>query len=130
MAVAPVAAHLSLGVRLDELGPPAADVNLLDFQKPLFEERQLIGAIIYIDGFGNLITNIELPHLRQIPTTAITVCCKQQRIEGISRTYAQHPPGTLIALPSSRGHLELAVVGGNASLHLDARTSDTVVLRW
>ncbi|MDA1051023.1 MAG: SAM-dependent chlorinase/fluorinase [Planctomycetota bacterium] len=128
--IAPVAAHLSLGVPLSKLGPPAGDVTLLDFQKPRFEERQLFGTIVSIDRFGNLITDIELAHLRQIPTTEFTVCCKQRRIERISRTYADYPPGTLIALPGSQGRLELAIVGGNASLQLDAKISDAVVLSW
>ncbi len=128
--LAPVAAHLSLGVRLGKLGPPATDVTWLDLSMPQFEERRLVGTIISIDSFGNLITNIELAHLRQIPTTEVIVCCKQRRIEGISRTYADYPPGTLVALPGSQGHLELAIVGGNASLRLDAKISDAVVLTW
>lgn len=128
--IAPVAAHLSLGVGLGKLGPPATDIRWLDLPMPQFEEQRLIGQIIGIDRFGNLITDIELAHLRQIPTTEIVIRCKQRRIEGISRTYAQHPPGILIALPDSQGHLALAIVGGNAALQLDAKISDAVVLTW
>ncbi|MEO8493940.1 MAG: SAM-dependent chlorinase/fluorinase [Planctomycetota bacterium] len=128
--MAPVAAHLSLGVRLGRLGPPATDVKTIDFAVPRFEERQLIGQVIGIDRFGNLITNIELAHLRQIPTTEINVCFKQQQVSGISRTYGEHPVGALIALPGSQGHLELAIVGGSASVELGAKISDAVLLTW
>jgi S-adenosylmethionine hydrolase len=128
--IAPVAAHLSLGVRLGNLGPPATDVILLDCQEPQFEERQLIGKIISIDHFGNLITNIEVTHLRQIPTTKIIVRCNQQHIDGLSQTYGTQSTGALIALLSSQGHLELAIVNGNAAAQLGARVSDAVAVTW
>ena len=128
--MAPVAAHLSLGVRLSKFGPPASDVTLLEFPKPQFEERRLLGQIIGIDSFGNLITNIEAAHIRQLPVTDVVVCCNQQHVEGISETYGQHPAETLIALIGSQGHLELAIVNGNAAAQLGAKISDAVVLTW
>ena len=128
--MAPVAAHLSRGVRLSELGPLATKVELLEFPRPLSEDRQMTGQIIGIDGFGNLITNIELAHVQQIGTTDFVVCCHQQQADGISETYGQHPSGKLVALIGSQGHLELAVVNGNAAAQLGAKISDPIVLTW
>jgi S-adenosylmethionine hydrolase len=128
--MAPVAAHLSLGVRLSELGPFARDVQLLEFPSPQAEERRLTGQIIGIDGFGNLITNIEMVHVEQIGTAEFVVCCHPQQVDGISEIYGQHPSGRLIALIGSQGHLELAIVNGNAAVQLGAKISDPIALTW
>lgn len=128
--MAPVAAHLSLGVELSEFGPPATDIVLLDIPSPRVEQRRVIGQIISIDGFGNLITNIESAQVGQIPATESIVTCNERQVHGISPTYGLHPPGTLIALFGSHGHLELAIVNGNAARTLGAQISDAVVLAW
>lgn len=128
--MAPVAAHLSLGVRLSTLGPNATDVTLLECLEPRFEERQLLGKIVRIDHFGNLITNIEVTHLRHIPATEIIVRCNEREVSGISQTYAVHPHGTLIALLGSQGWLELAVVNGSAAAQTGAQISDVVTVGW
>ncbi|MBC8352349.1 MAG: SAM-dependent chlorinase/fluorinase [Planctomycetes bacterium] len=128
--MAPVAAHLSLGVGLDELGPPATDVVLLDLPAPSIEGRRLIGQIVGIDGFGNLLTNIDLAHIDQIPEAGFIISCNKRQIAGVREAYAQHPPGTLIALIGSQGCLELATVNGNAAIQLGARIGDTVSTAW
>ncbi|MCA9124227.1 MAG: SAM-dependent chlorinase/fluorinase [Planctomycetaceae bacterium] len=128
--MAPIAAHLSLGVSLTQIGPSATDVKLLDIVGPRFTERQLIGRIISIDRFGNLITDIGLAHLRQIPMRDVVVRCKQREIAGISQTYGQHSRGALIAIISSQGRLELATVNGNAAVEVGASIEDSVVIDW
>ena len=56
---APVAAHLSLGVKPQQLGIKINQLKQLDIPKPVYKKTgQVEGQIIYIDRFGNLITNI------------------------------------------------------------------------
>ena len=63
---APVAAHLSLGIPLDDIGLPAH--NLIRFPMPpiTISDGKLVGEIIKIDSFGNAITNISAAALRQV----------------------------------------------------------------
>ena len=56
---APVAAHLSLGVPLDDIGPPAQTLVQLPIQVPELSGNTLTGQIVKIDRFGNAITNIS-----------------------------------------------------------------------
>ncbi|HRX79715.1 MAG: SAM-dependent chlorinase/fluorinase [Planctomycetaceae bacterium] len=128
--LAPVAAHLSLGVALSRMGPVATNLALLNSSSPQFGERQLTGEIINIDRFGNLITDIGLEHLRKIPTTEIVVRHRQREVAGVSQTYGQHPGGALIALVGSRGYLELAIVDGHAANEIEASIADAIVLSW
>jgi S-adenosylmethionine hydrolase len=63
---APVAAHLSLGVKPQQLGIKINQLEQLDMPKPVRKKPgQAEGRIIYIDRFGNLITNITKEHLMQ-----------------------------------------------------------------
>ena len=55
---APVAAHLSLGVDLDDFGPRVTDPVSLAFPEPEFGPETIQGEIISVDRFGNLISNI------------------------------------------------------------------------
>ena len=55
---APVAAHLSLGVDLRQLGPTVTDPIRLPWPEPTFTAKIIRGEIIHVDRFGNLVSNI------------------------------------------------------------------------
>ncbi len=124
---APVAAALSLGFPPVEFGEPQTSLEILPIPRP--EERpggSLVGHVIHIDNFGNLITDIrgdDLPSADKVGT--IDVC--KRSISGIVRTYAEG--SGLIALVGSSGYLELALKGGNAASLLDAKVGDEVKLK-
>lgn len=61
---APVAAHLSLGIKPQQLGDTIPHLKTLDIPQPVFENKeQWEGRVISIDRFGNLITNITRAHI-------------------------------------------------------------------
>ena len=63
---APVAAHLSLGVKPQKMGIMINQLERLDMPKPVPKKTgQVEGQIIYIDRFGNLITNITRSHIKR-----------------------------------------------------------------
>ncbi len=63
---APVAAHLSLGIKPQKLGIGISQLERLEIPKPTYKKPgQLEGQIIFIDRFGNLITNITREHIAQ-----------------------------------------------------------------
>jgi S-adenosyl-L-methionine hydrolase (adenosine-forming) len=64
---APVAAHLSLGLPLSELGPPAGEIVPLDLPEPKrLPDGSIEGEVILVDRFGNLITNIPRAMLARL----------------------------------------------------------------
>ena len=56
---APVAAHLSRGVPIQKLGPALKDFVRLDWPEPRVRRGGFEGEVVYIDRFGNAITNLE-----------------------------------------------------------------------
>ena len=125
--LAPVAAHLSLGTALDDLGEAWDQPVQLSWPQVAVEKQRLQGEIIAIDTFGNLITNIPQDLVAAAgAANSATVHCGGRTISGIVATYGQRRPGTLVALVGSSNRLEIAVVNGNAAVELRAEVGDAV----
>ena len=124
---APVAALLSLGFPPIEFGEPVTSVEMLPLPQPAKRpDGSLVGHILHIDNFGNLITDIkgdDLPKANQ----PVTIEVGGRLISGLSGTYAEGRG--LLALIGSSGYLEISLKGGDASSLLDARVGSEVSLR-
>jgi hypothetical protein len=125
---APVAAHLANGTPPTVLGPRLPLLVEAELEQPTRGRAgELVGRIIHLDNFGNCITNITPEHLRDAGFgEQITAQIIDQRIPGLSRTYADAASGTLVALFGSSNRLELAVRNGNAAKSLGVGVGDTV----
>ena len=112
---APVAAHLARGVALDLLGPPVTDPVRLESATPVDSEDRLEGAVVHVDRFGNLITNLPAGWCTAVQ--AVTVG-SSGRIP-FHGTYADVADGEAVALIGSAGLLEIGVRNGSAAAHLE-----------
>lgn len=129
--MAPAAAHLSLGVSMNELGTPSETLHELDWPRAVAQENRVDGLVREVDSFGNLVTNISVEMLSGYPTdNRACVVCDIYETWGIFRTYGDQPRGTLIALVGSNNFLELAIVGESASKRLGVRAGATVTVAW
>ncbi len=117
---APVAAHISLGVELSQLGKPITDPEKLTLPQPYIKDDILKGEITRVDNFGNIITNIKKEHLKNYLGDNLPVIqIGEYKITGIFETYSDREKGELLALFSSADHLEIAVNLGKASEYLN-----------
>ena len=128
--MAPVAAHLSIGVPMDELGPPVADLVELSWPEPRRTERRVEGEVLYADHFGNVVTNVPREMLEDAPAGSVRVCGADQTFHGIRCTYAQVGVGEGAVLFGSSGLLEIAVREGSAAERFGLHSGDRVVVRW
>jgi S-adenosylmethionine hydrolase len=126
---APVAANLTLGLDPRRLGPPAKNWVRLHRPTPSAAAEGLLGEVIFVDDFGNLITNIPGEALTQEAGTR-WVKVGGQEVPRFVRTYAEAEPGTLVALVSSDGWLEVAVAHGSAAQRLHAGVGTVVSTGW
>ncbi|MCS7222098.1 MAG: SAM-dependent chlorinase/fluorinase [Anaerolineae bacterium] len=125
---APVAAYLARGVPITSLGEPIDDPVILDLPQPRrMPDGSLQGQVVYVDQFGNLVTNIPAKWLDRAVQWQIEVA--GQTVEGLSRTYSDVPGGHLLALIGSTGALELAVREGNAARTLGIGVGEPVRVR-
>ena len=131
---APVAAHLSRGVPLREFGPEVSDPMRLAQAHPRHEGNTLTGRVVFIDRFGNALTNLTLQALhkafgRDIPSERMSVTVLDRMVTGLARSYGDAPVGTMLAIVGSSGRLEIAQVGGNAAARVGIGEGDPVVVR-
>jgi S-adenosyl-L-methionine hydrolase (adenosine-forming) len=124
---APVAGHLSLGLRPAKLGPVVQDWVRLAIPKPKQTAKGVRGEVIYIDSFGNLITNIPASAVSIRPTSLVVGRRRIQRFAWV-RTYGEAKPGDLAVLISSFGYLELAIAQGSAARRLRANVGTAVYI--
>ena len=112
---APVAARLSLGIKPNVFGYEVSSLKRLQFGKPVIKEGKLLGEILHIDTFGNLVTNIdEGTLLRFTKNRSVIIRAKGEIIHGLKKGYWESKKGEPMALWGSGGFLEIAIREGNA----------------
>jgi S-adenosyl-L-methionine hydrolase (adenosine-forming) len=110
---APAAAHVSLGVPLDELGPSIDDLNVYPaWRAKRVDDGSLYGRVLHVDHFGNLISDVrgaDLPN-------KICVDIGGRRLTGPQKTFQDGPE--LVAYVGSAGFLEIGRRNGSAAEEL------------
>ncbi|MGD8262474.1 MAG: SAM-dependent chlorinase/fluorinase [Desulfobacterales bacterium] len=132
----PVGAHISRGVNLKAFGTETDlthVVRLKDFHAQIDQNGDLIGRVVSIDNFGNLITNIDAGMLAHSCKTgsAVKACVTigGHVVKGLSTTYANVELNTPAALIGSRGYMEIAVNGGSAAQFFNIHRGDNVQVK-
>ena len=124
---APVAALLAMGFPPIEFGEKVAALMMLPLSEPFPRpDGSLLGHILHIDGFGNLITDVHSDHLESLGE-AVTIQIGDQVITGLSRTYSEGRG--LLAVIGGSGYLEISLNGGRAQALLDARVGNELRIR-
>ena len=113
---APVAGHILNGLHIRHLGPRPETYKLLDLAAAEADDERLRGEIIYVDRFGNLISNISADLIREqfADVDRATVTCGGRSIGPICGTYGFVERGSVVALINSMSLLEVAVNAGRA----------------
>jgi len=115
---APVAAHLARGLSIEQVGPRVYDFEEKPLPRPRKEGDKLVGTVLRIDKYGNLITNLRPSNLG--PTFSIRIT--GQRIDRLRSNFAEGEPGEVFAIEGSTGYIEIALNQGSAAERLKVET--------
>ena len=127
---APAAAHLSAGIVSSMFGPKIRDYLFPEFAKKRIEKGELVGEILHIDDFGNLISNISGEDLKQAEfhkknSFDVAVNCNNFKLQFCS-AYGNVPVNAPLALIGSSNFLELAINQGSACKIFNAKVGDII----
>jgi len=125
---APAAAHLANGVAPAEFGPEICDAVKPDFTKVTLKEGVLVGEVLHVDNFGNIITNISKKDVSRIRAAGVVnVKLPSQELKlKFCKTYGEAKPQKPLALIGSHCYFEIAVNQGNAAEKFEARVGDKI----
>lgn len=127
---APAAAYLWRGASISALGPALRSIVQLDLPRPVDSARELRGEVIYVDGFGNLVSNIDRQTAEQFASRfrhkSLSVRIKRGAAMRLLDAYGDAPKGAPLAIFGSFGLLEVAVRDGNAAAHFAAGPGSSV----
>lgn len=129
---APVAAHISRGVPLKDLGEPASDLVTYHWAVPIADKDGLQGWVVHIDRFGNLITNISEQLMREhIRSSRLKIYVGNTMIKKLVKTFGDVEDGDPAAFIGSSGMLEIGINKGNASrlLNVDKGAQISIMLQ-
>jgi S-adenosylmethionine hydrolase len=131
---APAAAHLWRGVRLGALGPALRDgLTHLELAAPREGVEELRGEVLYVDGFGNLVSNIGRDALARFaarfPAMRLSVRIDAGAPVEIREAYGDARKGAPLATFGSFELLEVAVRDGSAAKRFAAGPGAVVTIR-
>lgn len=121
---APAAAHLSRGVPANRFGPRQHELVQLEWPEPETTKSGLRGEVVYIDHFGNCITNLSASRVLASGATRVKVGAKAVPIHDC---YAAVKTGKPVAVIGSTGLLEIAINGGNAAKILKLKSGSRIL---
>lgn len=127
---APVAAHLSTGVKPGEFGPEIKnEVRLPELQPPSLRDGVWTARIIHIDHFGNCITNISRRILSGSKEKKLKLKINGKTVSSFREFFSDSDGGgKLFAIWGSAGFLEIAAQNRSAADLLKAKRGDVVRL--
>ncbi|HYI75338.1 MAG TPA: SAM-dependent chlorinase/fluorinase [Gaiellaceae bacterium] len=129
---APAAAHLAIGVSLEQLGPPVDPEGLvrLDLPAPAIDGRGIRATFLYVDSFGNIALNLDrddVESLGIVSGTRVELELAGERYYAVmARTFADARPGDVILYEDSYKNMSLAISRGNAARMLHASPGQQV----
>jgi len=128
---APVAAHISRGVPLEEFGPPLTTYTEMDLPKAEVKDEEVKGVILHIDDFGNLVSNIPIKEFndwRRGEDRFLLELHGRERVIILASSY-EEMGRELAIIPGSSGFMEFSLRRRSAAEDLGVRVGETIHLR-
>lgn len=127
---APTAAYLAKGQLPSAVGPRIKDYIIPKYAKPLGKDGVLTSEVLYVDDFGNVVTNISEEDLNRISvkqeaSLLLRVERKVLRLR-YSSAYGDVGVNELLTVIGGHGYLEIAMNQGNAAEKLKVKVGTRV----
>lgn len=145
-----VACHIARGGTLEVVGKVISDIKPIKNMNPFIndEQSQIIGSVIYIDNYGNVVTNIRRKFFEQIQKgRPFEVSARSYKFKDIYKKYSdivnfevpeedRQDEGRGLVVFNSSDYLEIAIYKsdlatvGSASSLMGLQMRDTVTVNF
>jgi S-adenosylmethionine hydrolase len=129
---ASAAAYLAHGVEPSRFGKEVEDYMVPKFADAVLEKNTILGEVIHVDDFGNLITNVSPDIVRKLDSENMSMKVevgKRSATLKFCSAYGAVGKGKPLAIVGGHDLLEISVNQGSAAKHFGARRGDLVRIR-
>lgn len=123
---APAGAHISKGFEIEKAGKKINDYMTLDFGSCVKNDGIIEGRIIFIDSFGNIITNIPSSMVDYKYGGMLEIWGEDVTFQS---SYGLSEKGKPLALIGSHGYLEISVNLGSAVSFFNKKQGEGLVIK-
>ncbi len=125
------AAHIINTGNFEDLGSKANQIQEKMYLQPVIKEGLVRGTVIYVDDYGNLITNIHKGVFQeQVNGSNYEVLCRGDRFTAIGQKYNDVVPGEKVCFFNNQDLLEIAINEGSAERLLGVSINDVVQIEF
>lgn len=129
---APAAAWLTTDRSFESLGRRVEAWMTFPIVKPSKEADGVVGVVVYVDHFGNLISNFSLEHVHSVQNgvsnKGLVLQISGHRISGLVANYAEGSEIQPSALINSNGAIEVFIKEGSAAQRLNVGSGAKIIL--
>ena len=130
----PAACHLARGGTMEVIGTPIDDFDVKKMElKPILQTDMIRGSVIYIDSYGNAITNVmknEFFQVKKDRSFMILFGREDDMITTISEKYSDVRAGEKLAIFGENNYLQIAINKGVASQLLGLKIHETIRIEY
>jgi len=125
---APVAAWLARGEKIENFGEEVQKIKKIPFPQIQKKENTFFGKIVYVDRFGNLITNFSQSSFAKKLNKGFSLKIRGKIFHKINRSYSEVNKGEPCLLWDSFGFLEIALREGNLAKTWKINPEEKIIL--
>ena len=128
------ACHLARGGTMEIIGTEVSDFEIKRTElKAVITQDMIKGAVIYVDSYGNAITNISkdvFEHTQKGRSFSILFGREDEKIIEISTKYKEVPPSGKLAIFGENRLLQIAINQGKANKLLGLRLHEIIRIEF
>ncbi len=117
--------------KLESLGESKTEMNRMIGRELRITDSMIMGNVIHIDHYGNLIINIDKSTFEATcAQREYTIKFAREGVKHLNEIYHDVDEGDVSVTFNSLGYLEIAIVGGNASQLLGLKYDSPVIVSF
>ncbi len=128
--LAPIAAKVASGAAIHDFGGPLQNFKKLIFRQSKVTKEQILGHVVHVDNYGNLITNIREEDFKKLNPGKFSIEFSRESLHSLNKGYDEVEPGDCFAFFNSLGLLQIGISHGNGAGLLGLKVDSVVYLNF
>lgn len=125
-----IAAKVASGAAIHDFGGPLQEIKKMMPRQIKATKKQIVGHVLRVDNYGNLITNIPKAVFNQLNPGKFTLEFSREVLGTIHDSYDSVEPGDCFALFNSIDFLEIGINHGHGADLLGLKYDSPIVINF